>query len=97
MYSSRILAIAFIIIFTVVLGHEKSTGVEESDLMRILEGLTAVVSGSCYDEFGAEHYCVKCIKKGEVGFFLIVLSEDRSEEILIIHVVDETRTIVWQK
>ncbi len=93
---NRILMALLIIFFTVtglVSGSERNNLL----LKKILDSLTAIVSGPCYDEYGAEHYCVKCTKKGEEGFFLVVLSEDRSEEIIIIHVLDKSRTIVWQK
>lgn len=97
MFSNKILVIG-LVFFTLGLGHTTVARAGNADeLKKILESLTAIVSGPCFDEFGDEHYCVMCTNKDEAGHFLVVLSEDRTEEVIIIRIVDKIRTIVWQK
>lgn len=96
MYPGKILVITLTIFFTVT---GLVSGSERNDLIlrTILESLTAVVSGPCHGEDGVKYVCVKCTKKGELGFFYVVLSEDDEKELVITHVVGKTHTVIWRK
>ncbi|KKQ93752.1 MAG: hypothetical protein UT20_C0044G0004 [Candidatus Levybacteria bacterium GW2011_GWA1_39_11] len=91
-----ILTAVSIILLLLLLGYAKMTS--GSDYAHIFEGMTPSVVGYCLDNHGSFYPCIKYIKEGGAGFFILaILSADAKEVLYIFRVEGATQTMVWQK
>lgn len=91
-----ILTAVCLVLLLLLLGYAKMAN--GSDGVEYLNGLTPSVVGYCLDNHGSVYPCVKYIKKGEAGFFILaILSADAKEVLYIFRVEGSVQTIVWQK
>ncbi|GEM_PF-2345401 len=93
-----ILTAASIIFLLLLLGYAKMVSGSGSEGDKLLEGLTPTAAGYCLANDELFYPCVKYIKEGEVGFFILaILSADAKEVLYIFRVEGAAQTMVWQK